>query len=115
MPDRPPKDLAGIVASLIFVATIVVLMIIGAVLLSPLSTAGRRAAAAPRISFARAIALEAKIERFIPVSRSTRRETSSRALTIALREGWVAMSEQPSEDQGAIRRSCSSARPVSWQ
>jgi hypothetical protein len=71
MPDRPPKDLAGIVASLIFAATIVVLMIIGAVLFSPLSTAGRRAAAAPRI----------------PVSRSTRRETSSRALTIALREG----------------------------
>jgi hypothetical protein len=36
MHDRSPKDLAGIAASLIFVATIVVLMIIGAVLLSPL-------------------------------------------------------------------------------
>jgi hypothetical protein len=36
MHDRPPKDLAGIAASLIFAATIVVLMIIGAVLLSPL-------------------------------------------------------------------------------
>jgi hypothetical protein len=36
MHDRPPKDLAGVVASLIFATTIVVLMIIGAVLLSPL-------------------------------------------------------------------------------
>jgi hypothetical protein len=35
MHDRPPKDLAGIAASLIFAATIVVLIIIGAVLLSP--------------------------------------------------------------------------------
>jgi hypothetical protein len=36
MHDRPPKDLAGIVASLIFGATIVVLVLIGAGLLSPL-------------------------------------------------------------------------------
>jgi hypothetical protein len=34
MHDRPQKDLAGIVASLIFAATIVVLIIIGAVTLS---------------------------------------------------------------------------------
>jgi predicted trehalose synthase len=34
MHDRPQKDLAGIVASLIFAATIVALIIIGAVTLS---------------------------------------------------------------------------------
>jgi hypothetical protein len=36
MHERPPKDLAGIVASLIFAATIVVLVIIGVVSLSPI-------------------------------------------------------------------------------
>jgi hypothetical protein len=34
MHDRPQKDLAGIIASLIFAATVVVLIIIGAVTLS---------------------------------------------------------------------------------
>jgi hypothetical protein len=33
MHDHPPKDLAGIAASLVFVAAIVVLALIGAVLL----------------------------------------------------------------------------------
>jgi predicted trehalose synthase len=33
MHDHPPKDLAGIVASLVFVAALVILTLIGAVLL----------------------------------------------------------------------------------
>lgn len=35
MHDHPPKDLAGIVASLVFVAALVVLALIGAILLIP--------------------------------------------------------------------------------